>query len=162
MPCATVENVVSSYLGDADLAPSSSRQTQDRQQERRPGSLASSSALMHRLADNTGQAARVGARFLHTKLGAVLDDRATKMFVGTAIAGVIEEHGFEPVSTGERIPANVAGFRTGAHYVRSAADQVEQITNDTEVTDDILLTMLAALSDTQRRRLVQMIKNSAA
>lgn len=99
---------------------------------------------------------------LHAEFGKALDDRATKMFVGTAIAGVMEESGFKPVSTGERIPANVAGFRTGARYVRSAADQAEQITNDTEVADDILLTMLAALSDSQRRRLVKMIVKSPA
>ena len=78
------------------------------------------------------------------------------MFVGTAIAGVMEEAGFEAVSTGERIPANVAGFRTGARYVRSAS-KAEPVAADTEGDDDILLTMLAALSESQRRRLVQMI-----
>jgi len=55
----------------------------------------------------------------------------------------------------------VAGFRTGARYARSAA-KAKPVTDDTKAGDDILLTMLAALSDTQRRRLVQMIKNSAA
>ena len=54
------------------------------------------------------------ADLLHAEFGSALDDRATKMFVGTAIAGVMEEAGFKPVSTGERIPVNVAGFRTGA------------------------------------------------
>ena len=99
---------------------------------------------------------------LHAEFGAAVNDRAIKMFVGTAIAGVMEEAGFEAVSTGERIPANVAGFRTGARYVRSAADQTEPMTNDTEANDDILLTMLAALSDDQRRRLPKMIANSPA
>lgn len=99
---------------------------------------------------------------LHAEFEAAVNDRGAKMFVGTAIAGVMEEAGFEPVSTGKRIPANVAGFRTGARYVRSSANQAEAVTDDAEADDDILLTMLAALSDNQRRRLVQMIANSPA
>lgn len=56
----------------------------------------------------------------------------------------------------------MAGFRTGARYRRSSGDQAEPITYDAEAADDILLTMLAALSDSQRRRLVKMISNSTA
>ena len=82
------------------------------------------------------------------------------MFVGTAIAGIMEAAGFEPVSTGERIPVNGAGFRTGARYVRSAA-KADPMADDAKAGDDILLTMLAALNDNQRR-LVKMIANSAA
>jgi len=89
----------------------------------------------------------------------VLDDRATKMFVGTVIAGGMEKDGFEPVSTGERIPTIVAGFRSGARCVRSPANQADPLATDAEAADDLLLTMLAALSDDQRRRLVQMIAN---
>lgn len=94
---------------------------------------------------------------LHTQFGAALDDRATKMFCGTAMAGIMEEESFEPISTGERIPTNVAGFRTGARYVRSLGKQAEPVPHEAEGDDDILLTMLGALDASQRRRLRQMI-----
>ena len=45
--------------------------------------------------------------------------------------------------------------------MRSSANQVESVINDAEGDDGILLTMLAALSDGQRRRLVKMITGNS-
>ena len=112
--------------------------------------------LMVQAAERQQQPLTALVDLLHAEFGSALDDRATKMFVGTAIAGVMEEEGFEPVSTGERIPTNVAGFRTGARYVRTPIQQAKPVVDNAEDGDDILLTMLAALSDSQRERLVRM------
>lgn len=119
-------------------------------------------ALMTQASDQQRQALAAIVSLLHAQFGADLDDRSTKVFVGVAIAGVMEEEGFDVLSTGERMPANPAGFQTAARYVRlpvTATAQAEAVPDEAEdgTDDDILLTMLAALSVHQRRRLVKMI-----
>lgn len=98
---------------------------------------------------------------LFAQFGAALDDHATKLFVGTAIAGLMEEAGFDVLSTGDRMPASTVGpFRSAARYVRSAAQVAAEVGLCPEATAadaDILTTMLAALDDEQRRRLAQML-----
>jgi hypothetical protein len=108
--------------------------------------------LMVRAAQQQQQPLAAVVAGLLGQFGAALGEKGTKLFVGTAIAGIMEEEGFDVAATGDRMPASAVGpFRSAARYARSpaAAEGWEG--------DDILATMLAALDADQRRRLAQMI-----
>lgn len=90
---------------------------------------------------------------LHAAFGAALEAKGTKLFVGTAIAGIMEAEGFDVAATGDRMPTTAVGpFRSAARYAQRPAQA-----GPAAAVDDILSTMLAALDAGQRRRLAQMI-----
>jgi len=113
--------------------------------------------LMVQASDQQKQALAAVVTLLHAQFGADLDDRSARVFVGVAVAGVMEEEGFDVLSKGDRMPANPVGFRTAARYVRLPVAAPAQAEAEDGADEDILLTMLAALSVRQRRLLVKMI-----
>lgn len=122
---------------------------------------------MMRASDQGQQALAAVADDLHAVFGDTLGDRFTKVYVGTAIAGVLEEEGFAVLSKGDRMPPNLPGFQTAARYVRQ---QTEAPAGTTPAVtpeaggghEDILVTMLTALSADQSRRLMALINGRAA
>ena len=87
-----------------------------------------------------------------------LQDRATKIFVGTAVAGLMEEMGYDVVSTGDRMPVSVGGFQTAARFKRRIDwPRSEDADAADAANEDILLTMLSALNERQRQRLSQLL-----
>ena len=90
---------------------------------------------------------------LHAAFGAALEEKGTKLFVGTAIAGIMEEEGFDVAVDGRPD----AGDRGRPLPERRALRTTPGAAAEGRAADDILTTMLAALDADQRRRLAQMI-----
>jgi hypothetical protein len=106
--------------------------------------------LLEAVEDEMPSVAKVSTMLL-AGFGQPVKQLPVRQFVGMAVKAVMAEEGYAPIETGVRIPGDPV-FTTGAVY-----GKVEE-SEEQEAEDDILRTMIAALSASQKRRLAEMLE----